>query len=306
MLVFVTGATGFVGRSVVSNLLSHGHRVLALARSDKSAASFAGKEGVEIHQGSLDELDRLVDGAKKADGVIHLAYKHDFENYLANAELDVKITKAFVSALSGTSKPLVITSACAGFARDSTRDPSQPATEDHVFPPGLLGAPRIASEQALAPLAAQGGRAAVIRLPFSVHGPGDGAFVSALAGVARDKGVAAYIGDGSNHWPAVHVDDAAELYRLALEKAPEGKVSVFHASNEEDGLALKDMAAIMGKRLDVPVKSIAQDEAGAHFGWLAMFTGLNVRVASKKTREELGWKPVRSTLREDLEAGLYC
>ncbi|GAA6017567.1 hypothetical protein JCM10207_001209 [Rhodosporidiobolus poonsookiae] len=306
MLVFVTGASGFIGQAVVSDLLSHGHTVLALARNDSAAAKFDGKEGVEVHRGSLDNPDSLKEGAKKADAVVHLAFKHDFENFQANANLDAEVTKALVSALSGTTKPLLIASGVATFAWDPTRDAKVPAKEDDRFPDFMLGGPRIASEQALLALAAQGGRPGVVRLPPSVHGEGDHGFVDTVVQCAKKHGVSPFVGEGVNFWPAVHREDAASAFRLALEKAPAGEVSYYHAVADGDGLVFKDIAQLVGDRLNVPVKSISEEEAPAHFGFLAMFATLHILASAEKTKEVLGWKAVKPTLREELEAGVYC
>ncbi|GAA6002901.1 hypothetical protein JCM10207_001888 [Rhodosporidiobolus poonsookiae] len=306
MLVFVTGASGFVGQAVVADLLAHEHTVLALARNDAAAAKFDGKKGVEVHRGELDDLDSLREGAKKADAVIHLAFKHDFENFQANAALDVSVVSALVSALTGTTKPLLIASGVAMYAWDPTRDATVPATEDDQFPEFMLTGPRIASEQALLALAAAGGRAAAVRLPPSVHGEGDHGFVDAVGQSARKNGVSPFVGEGNNFWPAVHREDAAAAFRLALEKTPVGEVAHYHAVADGDGLRFKDLAQLVGDRLDVPVKSITEEEAGAHFGFLAMFATLNVLASAEKTKRELGWKAVKPTLREELEQGVYC
>ncbi|BGP14739.1 hypothetical protein JCM10213_004321 [Rhodosporidiobolus nylandii] len=304
MRVFVTGASGFIGSAVVPELLSHGHTVLALARSEQQVQRFEAERGVAAHRGSLDDLESLRKGARKADGVIHLAFKHDFENYIANGKLDEQVTKALADALSGTNKPLVIASGTALFARDPSRDHAVPAREDDAFPESMHSLPRIASERILASCISEGVRGSVVRLPPSVHGDGDGGFVPAAIAAARKHAVSPYVGDGNNFWPGVHRLDAARLFRLAIEKAPAG--SVFHALGKDgDGLAFKDLASITGEKLGVPVKAIQPDEAEAHFGFLAPFVALDNRVSSTKAKELLGWEPVERTLRQDLEQGSY-
>ncbi|GAA6002998.1 hypothetical protein JCM10207_001935 [Rhodosporidiobolus poonsookiae] len=306
MLVFVTGASGFVGSAVVADLLSHGHTILALARNDAAAAKFDGKDGVEVHRGSLDDLDSLKMGAEKADAVIHLAFKQDHENFQANAALDLEVVSAFASVLSGTLKPLIIASGVAAFSWDPSRDPSIPATEV-PFASALDALPRIASERALTSLAAAGGRAAAVRLPPCTHGVGDDhGFVGMTVAAARKHGVSPFVGEGTNFWPATHREDAAAVFRLALEKAPVGEVAYYHAVADVDGLTAGEVAALVGKRLNLPVKSITSDEAPAHFGSFAPFTTIGVHASAEKTKQGLGWKAVKSTLREKLEQGVYC
>ncbi|GAA5986195.1 hypothetical protein JCM11641_002885 [Rhodosporidiobolus odoratus] len=303
MHVFVTGPTGFIGSAVLPELLSRGHTVLALARTAVAAQKLQEQQGVEVHRGSLDDLDSLKAGAAKADGVIHLAFKHDFSNFLGSAQLDEQVTTALANSLAGTNKPLVIASATGPLMSDPTRDPSVPATEDHLYPSSLHKAPRIASEQVIRSFASQGVRGSIVRLPPSVHGPGDPQFVPGIISAARRNGVSPYVGEGANIWPGVHVLDAARVFRLALEKGIPG--SVFHALGDNDTIAFKDMATIIGEKLSVPVKSISPEDAQAHFGFLAMFAKLHSNISADTTKEVLRWKSEQVTLREDLENGSY-
>ncbi|GAA6038167.1 hypothetical protein JCM8097_005774 [Rhodosporidiobolus ruineniae] len=306
MLVFVTGASGFVGRSVVPELLANGHEVLALARTDDTAAKLEAIDGVSVLRGSLDDLDSLKEGARKADGVIHLAFKHDFENYLANGQLDVEVTKAIADTLAGTDKPFVITSGTALFAMDSSRAPGSVADEDAEHPAAMHQMPRIASERTLRTYVDKGVRGTVVRLPPSVHGAGDGGFVPWIVHCARTHDVSPFVGSGENVWPGVDVRDAAKVFRLALEKGKAG--SAFHALGDGDRTQFKEIARLVGERLKVPVKQleVGDEAAEKHFGFLARFATLDNLVSSEKTKEALGWKPTGPTLKEELAAGTYC
>ncbi|GAA5830062.1 hypothetical protein JCM11251_006861 [Rhodosporidiobolus azoricus] len=299
MHVFVTGASGWVGSALLPDLLSHGHTVLALARSDAAAKKLE-VQGVAVQRGSLDDLDSIREGATKADGVVHLAFKHDFENYVANGKLDEQVVSTVCEALRGTNKPFVLASGTALFAFDSTRDLSVPAKEDDTFPAFLHQAPRVASHLLAMKYASLGVRTAVVRLPPSVHGSGDYGFVPALIGSARTNGFAALVaGAEPTHWPACHVRDAATLFRLALEKAPAG--SSFHAVGDGDGLSFQEMASIIGEKLDVPVKEVAAgEEAEKALGFLARFATVRNLVSAEKTNEVLGWQPQEKTLQEEL------
>ncbi|GAA6055371.1 hypothetical protein JCM3770_001076 [Rhodotorula araucariae] len=305
MYVFVTGATGFVGTAVVKELLSHGHTVLGLARNAASAAKLR-KLGADAHEGSLGDLESLKAGAAKADGVIHLAFTHDFTRYLDSCREDGAAIEALGAALEGTDKPLVVTSGTAVFG--PLRDPAStmPNTEDDRAPTAFEQMPRIQSELSAHAVAARGGgvRVAIVRLPPTVHGPGDGAFVPAMIDAARARGVSAYVGDGAQVWCAVHRDDAAVVFRLALDKAPAGAATVLHAVGEE-AVPLRRIAEVIGDKAGVPVKSIVREEAGAHFGWLAHFAEMNAPASSDKTRALLGWEPTQVGLLEDLEKGTY-
>ncbi|GAA5912586.1 hypothetical protein JCM6882_004809 [Rhodosporidiobolus microsporus] len=302
MHVFVTGASGWVGSAVLPELLAHGHTVLALARSDDAAQKLEA-QGVEVHRGSLDDLNSVKAGAAKADGVIHLAYKHDFENAAANSKLDAQVVYAIGDTLRDTNKPFILAAPTGLHAFDPTRPAGKPLDEDEPYPEAMHQAPRVASQLLIAKYAAEGVRTAAVRLPLSVHGKGDPGFVSAIVATARKNGFAAYVGDGPTFWSGVHVRDAAVVFRLALEKAPAG--SAFHAVGDKDGLSFKDMAAIIGDKLSLPVKQLTPEEAKPALGFLAMFASLNNPVSTKKTKAALGWQPKEATLRQDLEAGAY-
>ncbi|GAA5914902.1 hypothetical protein JCM6882_008103 [Rhodosporidiobolus microsporus] len=300
MHVFVTGASGWVGSAVLPELLSHGHTVLALARSD-SAAQKLEEQGVEVQPGSLDDLDSIKAGAAKADGVIHLAFKHDFENYIANGKLDEQVVTAIGDTLRGTNKPFVLASGTALYAFDPSRPAGKPLDEDEPVPPHMHQQPRIASQLLAMKYASEGVRTSIVRLPPSVHGKGDSGFVAAAIGMARKNGFAAYIASNTpTFWCGVNVRDAAVVFRLALEKAPAG--SAFHAVGNDDGLSFKEMATIIGDKLDVPVKGVTQEEAGEALGFLAKFATLNSVAKTEKTKATLGWQPKETTLQEELRA----
>ncbi|GAA3407431.1 SDR family oxidoreductase [Paenibacillus hodogayensis] len=296
MRIFVTGATGFIGSAVVGELLNAGHEVVGLARSDESANSLL-KVGAAVHRGSLDDLDSLKSGAEASDGVIHTAFNHDFSN-MANAGLtDRRAVQAFGEALAGSGRPLVVTSVIAHLA------PGRIGTEDDAPDSNTAGKHRIASEEEALSLANQGVRASVLRLPPSVHGDGDrGGFVPALIQVARRTSVSAYVGTGENRWSAVHRLDAARLFRMAIETAPAG--SKLHAIGEE-GVSIREIADVIGRRLHFPIASKSIEEAPGHFGWLTHFVSQNVQASSKMTQDLLGWKPEHADLLSDLDGDHY-
>lgn len=290
MRVFVTGATGFIGSAVVQALIGADHDVLGLARSDEAAARLAAA-GAKAHKGDLSDLDSLVAGVRASDGVIHLAFIHDFSRYEANAETDRQALAAMAGALEGSGKPLIATSGVT------------------VLPPGRVGTEkdlptnqiRAKSELVLA-AADKGIRVSVVRLAPTVHGKGDRAFVPALIEVARRTGVSAYVGEGQNRWPAVHRLDAAQLFRLALERGAPG--SRFHGVAEE-GIPMRAIAETIGKGLGVPVRSVSPAEAAAQFGWLAGFVGADAPASSALTRRALGWQPREIDLLSDMRENGY-
>jgi nucleoside-diphosphate-sugar epimerase len=293
MRVFVTGATGYIGSAVVRELFAAGHQVLGLARSDASAASLAAV-GAEVHRGTLDDLDRLRSGVVAADGVIHLAYIHDFSNIAAADVIDLRAVETIVAALEGTGKPFV------GTSGTLMLPPGRLGTEEDF---GAAGVRRVASENAALSMAERGVRTSVVRLAPTVHGNGDAhGFVPSLIGIARTKGVSAFVGDGSNRWPAVHRLDAASLFRLAVEAAPAG--SRLHGAAEE-GVPFRDIAEAIGRQLKLPVVSIAAENAGDHFGWLSALVSVDNPTSSALTRERLGWQPKGSSLIADIEQGHY-
>lgn len=290
MRVFVTGASGFVGSAVVRELIDSGHQVTGLARSDSSAAKLAAA-GAQVHRGSLGDLDSLRAGAAAADGVAHLAFVHDFENYVEAANIDRSAIAAIGEVLAGTERPFVVTSGLAGFGLGRS------LTEEDAAAPE---SPRV-SEEALV-LADRGVRVSAVRLAPSVHGEGDHGFVPRLIEIARTKGISAYPGDGSNRWPAVHRLDAAQLFRLALENAPAG--ARLHGV-AEGGIPVRDIAEVIGRHLGLPVESVPVEQAFDHFGWLGGFFALDLPASSALTQERLDWHPVHPGLIADLEKGHY-
>ena len=295
MRVFVTGATGFIGLAIVRELLTAGHEVLGLARSAAAAEALA-RLGVAAHRGELSDIASLAAGARACEGVIHAAFIHDFSAYAAAAETDRRAVEALAGALEGSGKPFVSTSGTALLA------PGRTGTEENLPAPGSAAGLRAASEATVLAAAGRGVRASTVRLPPSVHGAGDHGFVPALIDIARRKGVAAFVGQGANRWPAVHLLDAARLFRLALEKAAPG--SRLHGVAEE-GVTLRAIAEAIGEGLGVPVRSLTQDQAHAHFDWLARFVAIDNPTSSALTRNSLGWRPREPELLTDMRDGGY-
>ena len=295
MRVFVTGATGFIGSAVVPELLEAGHEVVGLARSDAGAAALA-SAGAEVHRGELNDLDSLRRGAEASDGVIHLAYIHDFSQWEDSARIDRRAIETLGTALEGSGRPLVIASGTSGGV------PGRVATEDDQRDPDSPLSPRGATGDMTIALAERGVRSVVLRLPPTVHGEGDHGFIPAVVATARAKGVSAYIGDGTNRWAAVHRLDAARLFRLAVETAPPG--SVLHGVGDE-GVPVGQIAEVIGRHLDLPTASISREEADDHFGWLANILAMDVPASSALTQERMGWTPTQQGLIADLDQGHY-
>ncbi len=307
MRVFVTGASGWIGSAVVPELLGAGHQVTGLARSEASAAALTAA-GAQVRHGTLDDLDSLRDAAAASDGVIHLAFKHDIAfsgDFQGAADADRRAVQTLGEALAGADRPFLIASGTLGLAvgrvateRDGHGDGDDPALAAHGAGPQT----RLATAELALSFAARGVRSSVVRLPPTNHGDGDNGFMAALVGIARAKGAAGYIGDGSNRWPAVHRLDSAHLFRLALERAPAG--STLHAVADE-GVPIRDIAEVIGRHLDVPLVSVAPEDAGEHFSWLGSFIGLDSPASSALTRELLGWQPTQPGLIDDLDKGHY-
>ena len=295
MHVFVTGATGWVGSAVIEELRGAGHRVTGLARSDAAAAALESAD-VAVHRGSLEDLDSLRRGAANADAVIHTAFNHDFSRFAENGAAERKAIEALGDALAGTGRPLIVTSGVALIA------PGRTVTEDDVRDADAQHFPRD-PEAAAAAVAARGVRVSVIRLAPSVHGTDEHhGFVPIVIGLAREHGVSAYTGDGTNVWPGVHRRDAARLYRLALERAAEH--AVYHAVADE-GVPFREIAGVIGRRLNLPVSSVSGDALDAHFGWFARFAQIDAPASSAKTRQSLGWHPTEPGLIADLDSAAY-
>jgi nucleoside-diphosphate-sugar epimerase len=290
MQIFVTGASGWIGTAVVPELIGAGHKVLGLARSDSSAAAIAAM-GAEVLRGSLDDLDTLRAGAAGSDGVIHLAFIHDFAHFEASVQADARAIEAMGAALEGSGKPLVI-------ASGTPAVPGQVATEQDSSLAGGSMAGRGANAQMALDMASRGVRSSIVRLPRSVHGTGDHGFIAVLIGLARDKGVSGYVGDGAKRWPAVHVLDAALLFRLAVEQAPAG--SVLHAVGDE-GVPISDIAAVIGRHLNLPTASLPAE----NFGFLGALLSIDQPASSILTQKLLGWRPAQASLIEDIDKGHY-
>ena len=289
MRIFVTGATGFIGSAVVPELTGAGHQVLGLTRSDAGAESLAAANAEVLH-GSLEDLDSLRKGAAVSDAVIHLAFVHDFSKFKENCEIDQRAIEVMGSVLAGSDRPLIVTGGLAGLGA-----PGRPATEDDVIPPNFPF-PRVSEQTALA-LIPKGVHTSVMRLP-QVHDTVKQGLITYLVAIARERGLSAYVGEGYNRWAAAHVLDVARLYRLALQKHEAG--AKYHAVGEE-GVSMRDIAQSIGRGLKLPVKSIFEQEAANHFGWLAPFAAHDLAASGAKTRKKLGWNPTGPGLIADLE-----
>ncbi len=294
MRVFVTGATGWVGAAVVKDLIAADHEALGLCRSEAKAAALAAA-GAEVLRGSLEDVDSLKAGAARSDGVIHVAFNHDFSRMAENGAVEQRAIEAIGAVLEGSDRPLVVTSGIALLS------PGSVATEQ--------SAPRLASESfprnpeaAAAALKARGVRATAVRLPPSVHGHGDHGFVPHVISLARDKGASPYVGDGLNRWPAVHRLDAARVFRLALERGAEG--GPFHAVADK-GVPFKAIAEVIGRRLNIPVVSQSVEAAEEHFGWFARFAAIDCPASSERTRSLLRWKPEQPGIIADIDHPAY-
>jgi nucleoside-diphosphate-sugar epimerase len=294
MRVFITGASGFIGSAIVPDLLTAGHEVTGLARSDASVTALAAT-GARVHRGSLDDTAGLRTAADASDGVIHLAYG-SFADGPAAGQDDLRAIEAMGDALADSGRPLILTGGLLGLPTGRTvteQDMIAPGSPVATARPGMLAAPA---------LAARGVRSSIVRLAPSVYGEGDHAFIPQLIAIARAKGVSGYIDDGASRWPAVHRLDAAHLFRLALEQAPAG--SALHAVAEE-GVPTRDIAEAIGRHLNVPAISVPPQQASEHFGWLGMVLGADIPASSALTRQQMGWQPVQPGLIDDLDKGHY-
>lgn len=305
MRVFVTGASGWIGSATVKELQGAGHHVVGLARSDGSAAKLEAA-GVEVLRGDLDDLDVLTAAASGSDGVIHLAFKHDLAfsgGFQEAADADRLAVETIANALEGSNKPFVLASGLLGMSPGKLLT----ETDGHGIDPaqaGVGGGPgtRYQTSEFVLSLSSRGIRSSIVRLPPTNHGDGDNGFMATIVTIAREKGVSAYVGDGSNRWPAVHRLDSAKLFRLALESAPAG--STLHAVAEE-GVALRDVAAVIARHLSIPEASISQEEAAGHFTWMAGFIGMDAPSSGSITQKLLSWQPVQVGLLADLDEGHY-
>lgn len=291
MRIFVTGASGWIGSAVTAELIAAGHTVVGLARSDAAAEKVA-SAGATVQRGDITDLDSLRAGAEGVDGIIHTAFIHDFTAHENAAAVDFAAVQLFGDLLEGSGRPLVIASGILGAVSVETDTPD----------PATALSPRVRTEEMLLGFADRGIRSSAVRLAPTVHGDGDHGFMSVLIAIDRQKGSSGYIGDGSNRWPAVHRLDAAHLFCLALENAPAG--SVLHAVDDE-GVPILEIAEVIGRHLDVPVVSVASEDAADHFGWLGRMLGIDSPASSAITRQLLGWEPTHPKLIEDLAQGYY-
>jgi nucleoside-diphosphate-sugar epimerase len=295
MRVFVTGASGWIGSAAVDELLDAGHQVVGLARSDASAAALDAK-GVTVRRGDLDDLDSIRAGADEADAVLHLANKHDFANLAVSNLAERNAVATIGDVLAGSGRPFLLASGVAFANR------GRPLTENDRSPFHGLDSARGGSENLALEYVDRDVRTVSVRFAPTVHGVGDHGFMAALVAIAREKGAAAYVGDGTNRWSAIHRSDAAQLVRLGLEKAPAG--TLLHAVGE-GAVSSREIAEAIGRGLGLPVIAIAPEDAQAHFGWLGGFFAMDIPASSALTQELLDWKPSGPTLVQDLDAGAY-
>jgi nucleoside-diphosphate-sugar epimerase len=295
MRVFVTGATGWIGSATVDDLLEAGHQVLGLARSDASAATLTAK-GATVLRGDLDDLDSLRRGSTEADAVVHLANKHDWSNPAESARAERAAVQTILDTLTGSDRPFVVASGIAWLAE------GRPAVETDRSQAVGPDSPRGGTENLSLDYVDRGVRTIAARFAPTVHGIGDHGFVAFVAAAARQHGVSAYIGEGTNAWAAVHVSDAARLVRLGLEKAPAG--TIMHVT-AEGAVPTREIAEAIGANLDLPVASVTPEQAADRIGYIGQFFGMDLRASSDRTRELLGWTPTGPTLIEDIKAGGY-
>lgn len=299
MRVFITGASGWIGSAVVPELIDAGHRVVGLARSDASADALTAA-GAEVHRGSLEDLEALHGAAAASDGVIHLAFKHEMAfagDMEGAADADRLAIEAMGEALAGSDRPLAIASGTLGLTSGGLA-----SERDGHGPEAAAVSPRLASAELALSLASRGVRSSVVRLSPTVHGEGDHGFMALLVAIAREKGASGYVGDGLSRWSAVHRLDAARLFRLAIESAPAG--STLHGVADQ-GVAIREVAQVIGAHLNLPVVAVAPEDAGAHFGFLGGLLTLDSPASSTLTRALVSWEPTRPGLIDDLEQGHY-
>jgi nucleoside-diphosphate-sugar epimerase len=304
MKVFVTGASGWIGSAVVPELINNGHQVIGLARSDESAESLKAA-GAEVRRGTIDDLDILKSSALESDGVIHLAFKHDLAfsgDFQGAAEADRKAIEAIGEALKGSDRPFVIASGLLGLSPGQLGVETDGHDNESLSAHGSGPQMRHANAEFVLSLSSEGVRSSIMRLPPTVHGDGDNGFMAMIVKTAKDKGVSGYIGEGINRWPAVHRSDAANLFRLALEKAPAG--STLHAVADE-GVQIRKIAEVIGSHLELPVESVSPEKAAEHFSWLGNFLAIDSPASSAITRELLDWQPTHPGLIADLEEDHY-